>query len=100
MTIFLLKEEIKITLNNDFDEDYEIEVINPCLSLLQKYTNLHSELNYEKIKEILLIILKEMNEREIQKSENIIILTAAVIWHNTFNRSGDKDYLLQENIEK
>lgn len=83
----------------DFTHEYQIEVVNPCLSLLGKFSD-HYQLNVEKIKQILLLILNELYERDIRRSNDIIVLTAAIIWHNTLNRPGDRDYIEQQELEK
>jgi len=71
---------------------------NPSIELLKLCCKKNPKLNYERIREILLLILRKMYEINLQKSLSVIVSTASIIWHNVFNRPGDKDYIMQEPL--
>ncbi len=71
-----------------------------CIKILNNETKIHSELNGDRILEILELIIKKMKEKGITKTPKVVVLTAAVIWHNVLNRVGNTEYLMQSSLEE
>jgi len=82
-----------------FDAIFKKELLFPLIDLLIEQKERHSEFNFEKILLIALLLSKKVKKLQIITNLIVLSFTATVIWHSVLNRPGNREYLIQEELD-
>ncbi len=90
----------EFNLQNIILDDNKQEIMNEYIPLLKKKAESFSDFNFKMILTVMLLLLNRMKEIRFESNPPVVVLTASVLWHNAINRPNDREYILQDEIEK